>query len=74
MEEKKNLYSIEEVAKHNTPNDLWVVVNDKVFDMSTFKSHPGGQDALNANAGTDATENFKEAGHEDEEKEELAKY
>ena len=33
-------YSIEEVSKHNTQGDLWIIVEGKVIDMSTY-DHPG---------------------------------
>jgi cytochrome b involved in lipid metabolism len=29
-------YSLAEVQKHNVPGDLWMVVHDKVYDLSTF--------------------------------------
>ena len=31
-----------EVAKHNKPNDLWVVIKGMVYDLSSFyQVHPG---------------------------------
>lgn len=29
-------YSWEEIARHNTPQSLWVVCQDKVYDVSKF--------------------------------------
>ena len=38
--------SWEEIMAHNTPNDLWVVVDGAVFDMTDFitTDHPGGEE------------------------------
>ncbi|EJD00822.1 acyl-CoA dehydrogenase NM domain-like protein [Fomitiporia mediterranea MF3/22] len=55
------VYSAEEVAKHNSPGDLWIVIDAKVFDVSRFANlHPGGAAVLLAKsvAGQDATETF----------------
>ena len=33
--------SYEEVAKHSTPDDLWVIIGEEVYDMSDFADeHP----------------------------------
>ncbi|KIO34369.1 hypothetical protein M407DRAFT_218567 [Tulasnella calospora MUT 4182] len=53
--------SREEVAKHNKPGDLWVIIDAKVYDLSRFASlHPGGLAVLlDENvAGQDATDVF----------------
>ena len=47
-----------EVAKHNTREDLWVIVDDTVYDMTAFlRRHPGG-DAPLRYAGADASAVF----------------
>merc|ERR1712003_379708 len=49
----------EEVAKHTTKSDCWVVVNGKVLNVSNFLSqHPGGELAILTFGGKDATEEF----------------
>merc|ERR1712137_293510 len=49
----------EEVAKHTTKGDCWVILNDKVSDVTNFLSqHPGGELAILTFAGKDATEEF----------------
>ncbi|GAA5893659.1 FMN-dependent alpha-hydroxy acid dehydrogenase [Sporobolomyces salmoneus] len=48
-----------EVAKHNTAEDLWMIVNGQVYDLTGFP-HPGGQRILLKYAGKDATEPYEE--------------
>ena len=37
----------EEVAKHNTPDSLWIAIRGKVYDVTDFVSkHPGGYDIV----------------------------
>lgn len=49
----------EEVAKHCSPDDAWIIVNGDVYDITKFaKFHPGGQQLLFDYAGQDATEEF----------------
>ena len=44
------------MAKHDKPGDLWIIVNKKVIDVSEFvKTHPGGEAAIMAFAGKDAS-------------------
>lgn len=52
--------TLDEISKHNSNNDCWVVIRDNVYDVSPFmKDHPGGVDAIMAYAGADATESFE---------------
>ena len=59
-------YSMEEIAKHNKKEDLWVVVKGVVLDVTNWlDEHPGGPQALMNFMGRDATEEF-EMLHDDE--------
>jgi flavocytochrome c len=59
-------YSMEEVAKHNKKEDLWIVVKGVVMDVTNWlDEHPGGPQALMNWMGRDATEEF-EMLHDDE--------
>ncbi|KAI9055753.1 hypothetical protein LZ554_000694 [Drepanopeziza brunnea f. sp. 'monogermtubi'] len=49
----------DEVAKNNTEDSLWFVIDSKVYDVTDFvDAHPGGDSVLKQVAGTDATEAF----------------
>jgi len=51
--------TLEEVAKHTTKGDCWVVVEGQVLNVTSFLSqHPGGELAILTFAGKDATEEF----------------
>ena len=55
----KKLFTMEEIKKHNTEEDVWIIVNNKVYDCTDYlELHPGGIDSITINAGTDATEDF----------------
>jgi flavocytochrome c len=59
-------FSMEEVAKHNQKDDLWVVVKGVVMDLTNWlDEHPGGPQAILNFKGRDATEEFILL-HEDE--------
>ncbi|KAJ8072677.1 hypothetical protein PM082_016236 [Marasmius tenuissimus] len=54
-------FTREEVAKHNKPDDLWIIIDSNVYDLTRFKGmHPGGLAALvdPEVAGQDATDVF----------------
>jgi len=53
-----NEFTILEVSKHNTKTDCWVIIQNKVYDLTNFmKNHTGGNDPLQV-AGGDATHLF----------------
>lgn len=53
------LFTMAEVQKHNTEEDCWIIVKDRVYDVADYlELHPGGIDSITINAGSDATEDF----------------
>jgi cytochrome b involved in lipid metabolism len=52
------LYSLEEISRHSTRGDSWLVIDDGVYDVSKFAAkHPGGS-IIFQHAGGDATDAF----------------
>lgn len=52
-------YTLTEVAKHNSKEDLWIVIQNKVYDVTTYiPYHPGGTRQLMRGAGRDCTTLF----------------
>jgi cytochrome b involved in lipid metabolism len=50
--------SVDEIAKHSTESDAWIIVDGKVYDVTDYIDlHPGG-DAILRNAGLDSSEGF----------------
>ncbi|CAG7921085.1 unnamed protein product [Penicillium olsonii] len=55
------LVSAKEVAHHNSADDCWVVIDNRVWDVTAFATgHPGGADTILQYAGSDATEAYNE--------------
>jgi len=51
--------TLEELAKHNSEEDIWVAINGVVYDFTEFAhEHPAGFESIHALAGKDGSEAF----------------
>ena len=52
MGSERRYYTPDEVARHNTPGDVWLVANGKVYDATSWvHDHPGGMQSILTRAG-----------------------
>merc|ERR1712205_56348 len=66
---------MEEVEKHSSIDDLWLVIDGKVYDVTPFMDdHPGGGEIMLGAAGKDGTDDFEDVGHSPHARELLKKY
>jgi len=57
-------YGWSEVAKHSSKDDLWVVINGRIYDVTDWQhDHPGGGRVLLKNGGKDVSKLFRDVGH-----------
>uniref|UniRef100_UPI00358FF24D cytochrome b5-like n=1 Tax=Myxine glutinosa TaxID=7769 RepID=UPI00358FF24D len=57
-------YTLEEVQQHNTCKENWIIIHNKVYDVTKLLlEHPGGEEVLLEHGGLDATECFEDIGH-----------
>jgi len=57
-------WTLKEVSQHNQPDDLLIVIHNKVYDVSDFvEDHPGGPKTIIRYAGADNTEPFSGIQH-----------
>lgn len=62
---EKKTFSKEDVAAHNKEDDVWIILNGKVYDVTPYvEEHPGGK-AILRNAGADSTTGFHGPQHPD---------
>ncbi|KAJ6575256.1 FMN-dependent dehydrogenase-domain-containing protein [Mycena capillaripes] len=54
------MWSLEQVAAHNSPTDCWVIIKNSVYDVTDFlQEHPGGAKIILKYAGRDATSAYE---------------
>jgi len=58
-EKKLKKFTMKEVAERCTAREAWIIIDERVYDITTFISkHPGGEKVLYAMAGKDCTDAF----------------
>ncbi|KAK5616542.1 hypothetical protein CRENBAI_007776 [Crenichthys baileyi] len=68
-------YTLEDIRVHNMSNDTWLIIHNKIYDITSFlEEHPGGEEVLLEQAGSDATESFEDVGHSTDAREMLQQY
>lgn len=56
-------FSQTEVATHNNAKDCWLIIDNKVYDVTQFlREHPGGIDMIMPYCGKEASEAFHTKG------------
>ncbi|KAJ7118543.1 cytochrome b5-like heme/steroid binding domain-containing protein [Mycena crocata] len=64
------IVTLAELRENNTKDKLYVLIHEKVYDVTKFlDEHPGGDEVILAEASQDATEAFEDVGHSDEARE-----
>jgi cytochrome b involved in lipid metabolism len=52
-----------EVAKHNSANNCWLIINGNIYNVTSYlNTHPAGPDAIIPYCGKDATQAFNTKG------------
>ncbi|KAI0735321.1 FMN-dependent dehydrogenase-domain-containing protein [Earliella scabrosa] len=53
-------FSLDEVSTHNSPSSCWVIINNRVYDVTEFlPDHPGGAKIILKYGGKDATSAYE---------------
>ncbi|KAI9364083.1 cytochrome b5-like heme/steroid binding domain-containing protein [Pilaira anomala] len=69
------IYTHEDVSKHNTRDDLYMIIDNKVYDITNFvDEHPGGDEILIEEGAKDASGPFEDVGHSPDARQMLVKY
>ncbi|OJJ06020.1 hypothetical protein ASPVEDRAFT_140035 [Aspergillus versicolor CBS 583.65] len=59
--EEAALISSSELQKHTTPDDCWIIVHSRIYDITAFlDEHPGGSAIILKYAGNDASKAYDE--------------
>jgi cytochrome b involved in lipid metabolism len=52
------VYTLDEISGHDSSDDCWLLIDGKVYDVTEFATHPGGE-AILEGCGKDATTLFE---------------
>jgi len=68
-------YTLDEINEHNNGKSCWLIVDDRVYDVTKFlEEHPGGEEVLLEQGGQDSTESFEDVGHSEDARELMEEY
>ncbi|KAK9885989.1 hypothetical protein WA026_014775 [Henosepilachna vigintioctopunctata] len=68
-------YSFSEVKKHCDNKSAWIVVQNNIYDITSFlNEHPGGEEVLLEQSGKDASDPFEDVGHSSDARELMIRY
>ncbi|XP_057651717.1 uncharacterized protein LOC130891150 [Diorhabda carinulata] len=71
----RRIISLDEVSWHDKSEDCWVIIYDRVYNVTDFlDEHPGGSEVLLEYGGREASGVFRDSGHSDEALKSLEKY
>jgi predicted heme/steroid binding protein len=70
----QTFYTAEEVAKHCTREDLWLIIDGKVYDVTQYVEEHHGGDAILNRPGLDNTEGFRGTQHPEHVKDTVEDY
>ena len=52
----QQVFTMTEVARHSTANSCYLVINNNVYDVSSYiDSHPGGREAITSRCGQEVS-------------------
>lgn len=55
-------YTMTEVSNHDSPDDCWLVISKRVYNVTSYiPKHPGGKRTITKRCGTEATSIFTRA-------------
>jgi len=64
MASELKVYRAEEVKSHKDAKSTWMIIHNKVYDVTKFlDEHPGGEEVLLEQGGADGSEAFEDVGH-----------
>jgi len=67
--------TLAEVEGHKDRSDCWLVIHNKVYDVTKFlDEHPGGEEVILDVGGKFASEPFEDVGHSEDARELLDQY
>ncbi|XP_057783629.1 cytochrome b5-like [Salvia miltiorrhiza] len=64
MGAESKVFTYSDVSAHKTSDDCWVIINGKVYNVTSYlDEHPGGDEVILGQAGNDASQEFEDVGH-----------